>query len=92
MEVTKSHSLEKELSEVKATLLKESDEHDALRVAIQLVCDDLEAQEMSSLVVRAVRIMDRARKMARDALLFGVHWSFAIARSHYENIDLETMS
>ena len=36
--------------------------------------------------------MDRAREMARDALRFGVHWSFAIARSHYENIDLETMS
>jgi len=30
----KSHNLEKELSEVKATLLKESDEHDALRVAV----------------------------------------------------------
>ena len=41
-EVMKSHSLEKELSEVKATLLKESDEHDALRVTVQLVCDDLE--------------------------------------------------
>ena len=49
--VTKSRSLAKELGEVKATLLKESDEHDALRVAIQLVCDDLElvsAQETSS--------------------------------------------
>jgi len=34
VEVTKSCSLEKELSEVKATLLKESDEHNALRVSI----------------------------------------------------------
>ena len=25
-------------------------------------------------------------------LCFGVNWSFAIARSHYENIDLATMS
>ena len=33
-EVTKSHSLEKELGKVKATLLKESKDHDALRVAI----------------------------------------------------------
>ena len=41
-EVMKSRGLEKELSEVKASLLKESDEHDTLRVAIQLVCDDLE--------------------------------------------------
>ena len=33
-EVMKSHGLEKELSKVKATLLKESEEHDALCVAI----------------------------------------------------------
>jgi len=33
-EVTKSHNLEKELVQVKATLLKESEEHDALRVTI----------------------------------------------------------
>ena len=30
--------------------------------------------------------------MARDALRFGVHQLFTIARSHYENIDLATMS
>ena len=40
-EVTKSPGLEKELDKVKASLLKESDEHDTLRIAIQLVCDDL---------------------------------------------------
>ena len=42
MEVTKSCSLEKELSEVKATQLKESDEHDALCIVVQLVYDNLE--------------------------------------------------
>jgi len=47
---------------------------------------------MSSLTVYAVRIMDRAHEMARDALHFGIHRSFMIARSHYENINLETMS
>ena len=41
-EVTKSRSLEKELGEIKAILLKESEEHDALRVAVRLVCSDLE--------------------------------------------------
>ena len=53
----KSSIMEKELGEVKATLLKESEEHDALRVTIQLVRNDLElapVQEMSSLVVRSV--------------------------------------
>ena len=36
--------------------------------------------------------MDRARDMARGVLHFGIHRSFVIAHSHYENIDLATMS
>ena len=43
-------------------------------------------------MVRVVRIIDRVCEMVRDALCFGVHHSFAITRSHYENIDLATMS
>ena len=85
-EVMKSHGLEKELDKVKASLLKESDEHDTLRVTVQLVCDDLKLapeQEMSSFVVRTIWIMDRMREIARDVLRFGIHRSFAIARSHY---------
>jgi hypothetical protein len=80
---------------MKDSLLKESDEHDALRVAIQLVYDDLELaleQEMSSLAVHAIHITDRMCEITRHALHFCVHRSFAIARSHYENIDLATMS
>ena len=75
-EVVKSRGLEKEVSEVKDTLQKESDEHDNLCVAVQLVYDELELapeQETSSLTVRATRIMDRACDMARSALHFGVH-------------------
>ena len=34
VEVMKSLGLEKELDEVKASLLKESEEHDALRIAV----------------------------------------------------------
>ena len=49
-------------------------------------------QETSSLAVHVVLIMDRAREIARHAFHFGIHRSFAIARSHYENIDLPTMS
>ena len=30
--------------------------------------------------------------MARGVLRFGIHRSFTIAHSHYENIDLATMS
>ena len=76
VEVVKSHGLEKELSEVKDTLQKESDKHDNLRITVQLVYDELELaseQGASSLVVRATQIMDRARDMARGALRFGVH-------------------
>ena len=94
-EVVKSRGLEKKLSEVKDTLHKESDKHDNMRVAVQLVCDELKLapeQETSSLVVHATRITDRACDMARGTFRFGVHRSFAIAHSHYENIDMATMS
>ena len=43
-------------------------------------------------MVRATQIIDLACDMARSALRFGIHRSFAIARSHYENIDLVMMS
>jgi hypothetical protein len=59
-----------------------------------VVCDDLElapAQETSSLAVRVTQITDRAREMTWNMLLFGVRQSFAVARSHYENINLEAM-
>ena len=95
VEVVKSRGLEKELSEVKDTVQKENDEHNNLRVTVQLVCDELELapeQETSSLMVCATWIKDQARDMARGALHFGIHRSFAIAHSHYENIDLATMS
>ena len=43
-------------------------------------------------MVHTTRIMDRACDMARSALHFGIHLSFVIAHSHYENIDLAMMS
>ena len=93
--VVKSHGLEKELSEVKDTLQKESDEHDNQHIIVQLVYDELELapkQETCSLTIHATRITNRACDMARGTLCFGVHRLFAIARSQYENIDLATMS
>ena len=74
--VVKSRGLEKELSEVKDTLQKESDEHDNLRVTVQLVSDELELapeQETSSLAVHVTRIIDWARDMAMGALRFSIH-------------------
>ena len=43
-------------------------------------------------MVRATRITDWARDMARGMLRFGVHRSFVITHSHYKNINLATMS
>jgi hypothetical protein len=73
--VLKSCGLEMELAEVKGTLQKESDEHDGLRVVIRLICEDLGValvQEASSLAVRSLWIIDRAREIARRAVRFGV--------------------
>ena len=69
--MVKSHGLEKELSEVKDAIQKESDEHDNLCVTVQLVCDEIELaleQETSSLMVHATRITDQACDMARGTL------------------------
>jgi hypothetical protein len=77
------------------SLQKEHDEHEALRTTVGLVCDDLSLileQEGSSLVVRTTWIMDRACEIMRLTLLFGIHQSFTITRSHYENIDLAALS
>jgi hypothetical protein len=94
VEVVKSRGLEKELSKVKGSLQKDSDEHNDLRTAVGLVCNDLRVtppEEVSSLAVRSLRITERASKMMRHALRFGVQQSFVVARSHYENINLEAM-
>jgi hypothetical protein len=36
--------------------------------------------------------MDQACEITRLVLRFGIHQSFVMARSHYENIDLVAMS
>ena len=43
-------------------------------------------------MVHVLWITDQAREITRDALRFGIHRSFVIAHSHYENIDLASMS
>ena len=76
-------------------LQSESEDHDALRTAIGLVFDDLEvapAMGTSSPIVQVTQILDQACALAREALYTGVHHVFAIARSHYTNIDLPVIS
>ena len=91
----KARHLGKELEEAKASLQAEANDHEALSTAVGQVMSDLgmaSTQEVSSLAVRAVGITGRGRELAREAFHFGVHRSYAIARSHYENINLATMS
>jgi hypothetical protein len=93
-EVVKSRGLERDLGEARVSLLKESDKHDALWVAIGIVFDELgmaSEQGTSSLMSWLLNIMDRTCGMARQALHLGVQRSIAIACSHYENIDLLMM-
>ena len=74
----------------------ESDEHDLLRAALRVVCDDLEVVQLEgtiSLVAHAVDIMAKARQLEREALHFEITQAFAITGSHYaDSIDLEIMS
>ena len=60
-----------------------------------MVFDDLRvtlAVETSSLAIWVTQILDRACTLTRVALYTDVHRAFAIARSHYINIDLPMIS
>ena len=84
-----------QLFEGQGQLQSESDDHDTLRAAVGLVFDDLEVASVvgtSSLAVWVTQILDRARALAREALYIGVHLAFAIACSHYANINLPVIS
>ena len=66
-----------------------------MRTIVGLVNNDLGvalAMEMSSLVVWVTQIPYRVRALAREAMYTGVHRSFAIACSHYINIDLPVIT
>jgi hypothetical protein len=87
----KAQDLTRKLVEASKNLEAESSEHDSLRTTIGLVMDDLgmtSPQGTNSLVVCALSITDRACELARDALQLSVQWAFAVARTHYESIDL----
>jgi hypothetical protein len=67
--------LKKELSEVKASLLKESKEHDTLQAVVRLVLGELgmtSEQGASLLVTRVLDVTDRACGLVKQALHLGV--------------------
>ena len=91
-----SVGLATELAEAWRSHQAETDEHDLLRAALGVVCDDLQVVKLegtSSLAARAIEITARVRQLERNVLLTGVNKSFMIACSHCgDSIDLEAMS
>ncbi|KAG2570849.1 hypothetical protein PVAP13_7KG019809 [Panicum virgatum] len=64
-------------------------------MAVKLVLEDLRApagEGTSQLVPQLLQSVHGARDEVKRALHFGVQCSFAIARTHYVNIDLQEMS
>jgi hypothetical protein len=67
--------LETKLAETKKNLQTENDEHGMLRVAIGVVCDDLEVVQTegtSSLAACIIEIMARAPALERNTLHAGI--------------------
>ena len=85
-----------DLAEARSLLQAESDELDVLKVALSVVCDDLQVVKMeatSSLVAYAIDIIAWVHQLEEEALRSGITQAFAIACSHYdESINLEAMS
>ena len=85
-----------DLAEARSLLQAESDKLDVLKVALGVVCNNLEvvqAEGTSSLTAHAIDIMTRVLQLEKEALRSGITQAFAIARSHYDdNIDFEAMS
>lgn len=94
-EEEKRQGLETELAAVKVELQFECSDHDSLRTALGVVCNDLgmtQAEGVSSVMVQSLRIMERARELTQTMLHFGVHQAFVTARSHYSRINMEVLS
>ena len=67
-----------------------------MKVALGVVCDDLQvvqAEGTSLLVARAIDIMAWVCQLEKEALCSGITQAFAVVRSYYnDNINFEAMS
>ena len=91
-----SAGLGTELAEVRGILQAKSDQHDLLRAAVVVVCDDLQvAQEEGtrSFTTRAAGITAWVGQLEEDAFHAEITQAFTIVHSHYDReINLEVMS
>jgi len=79
--------LEKELAKVRGILRVESDEHDLLQTAIDVVTDALEVAQPEgsrSLAARAMGITARVGQLEEDAFHARITQAFVVAHSHYD--------
>lgn len=64
-----------ELAKVKTELQSEHSDHDSLRTTLGVVGNDLgmnQSEEVSSVTMQALGIMDHVRELAQIALHFGI--------------------
>ena len=83
------------LGQVKKALERELTSLDNLKIAARLVLDDLgmpPVDDTTLLGDQLIQAVDGAREGMQESLYLGVQRSFAIARSHYANIDLAELS
>ena len=85
----------KELEEEKARFTQEAEEHDRLRIAVDTLREHLDVPLPTStaeLVQGVENMPQRVHAMGVASLHYGVRQTLAIARSHYENINLDALS
>ena len=91
----KNKGLGVELEEAKAKFAQKAEEHDRLRIAVDTLREYLGVPAPTSAVelVQGVEGMpQRVHAMGVASLHYGVLQTLAIARSHYENINLDALS
>lgn len=88
-------ALEQELAGVRKALDEADLARTELLAAVGRICDALGVPlsgEAHLPLARTLLLPTQVRELERDALRGGVNRAFAVARSHYGNIDLEALS
>lgn len=87
--------MEQELVQVTQAHDRVTTKHAALSDIVTLACDELQVAQPAGanmLVARAGQIPHWVRELKSDVLCGGVNRVFAIAHSHYVNINVEALS
>ena len=83
------------MEEAKANFNKEAEDHDRLRIAVDHLREQLDVPPPTSAaeLVQGVESMpQRIHALGVASLRYGIWQTLAIARSHYEDINLDALS